>query len=141
MSQFDDSRVRVRVQTKPAVELSVIDAGPRQARPVLLFVQGAGGHALQWVNQLRYFSQHHRCLAPDLRGHGKSQRTPGKYDYDHDYGDLQAFLDSVVGEPAFVMGHSRGGVQAAMLASRNSTTDLIQRRATDGRSSSLACRT
>ena len=48
MSDFDADRVRVRVQSKPAVNLSVIDAGDRDSRPVLFFVQGAGGHALQW---------------------------------------------------------------------------------------------
>ena len=44
MSKLDANRVWVRVQTRPAVHLSVIDAGPRGASPVLFFVQGAGGN-------------------------------------------------------------------------------------------------
>ena len=65
MSEFDADRVRVRVQSRPTVNLSVIDAGDRDSRPVLFFVQGAGGHALQWVNQLRHFSKRYRCVGQD----------------------------------------------------------------------------
>ena len=78
MGDLDACRVRVRVQTRPAVDLSVIDAGPRGASPVLFFVQGAGGHALQWANQLQHFSKSHRCIAPDLRGHGRSDKPRGQ---------------------------------------------------------------
>jgi long-chain acyl-CoA synthetase len=117
MSQFEDSRVRVRVQTKPAVELSVIDAGPRQAKPVLLFVQGAGGHALQWVNQLRYFSQHYRCLAPDLRGHGYSDKPRTDYTVEELTGDLLAVLDGMgIVEPVVMLAHSAGGLLAINFA-------------------------
>jgi len=92
--------------------------GPDSGPPMLL-LHGFTSRWQFWLPLVPYLGSRYRILTPDLRGHGKSQRTPGRYDYGHDFGDLQAFLDDVVGEPAFVMGHSRGGVQAAMLASRN----------------------
>jgi long-chain acyl-CoA synthetase len=119
MSEFDDNRVRVRIQDKPEVRLSVIDAGPRHAGPVLFFVQGAGGHALQWVNQLRYFSQRYRCIAPDLRGHGKSDKPRHGYTVDSITDDLVAVLDRLdIREPVILLAHSAGGLLGINFAYR-----------------------
>jgi len=119
MSEFDADRVRVRVQAGPAVDLSVIDAGPRDASPVLFFVQGAGGHALQWVNQLRHFSRRYRCIAPDLRGHGHSDQPRGGYTVDRMTDDLMAVLDELgAGEPVVLLAHSAGGLLGINFAAR-----------------------
>jgi len=119
MSEFDADRVRVRVQAGPEVELSVIDAGPRDASPVLFFVQGAGGHALQWVNQLRHFSRRYRCIAPDLRGHGRSDQPRSGYTVDRMTDDLVAVLDELeVREPVFLLAHSAGGLLGINFAAR-----------------------
>jgi long-chain acyl-CoA synthetase len=119
MSEFDADRVRVRVQAGPEVELSVIDTGPRDASPALFFVQGAGGHALQWVNQLRHFSQRYRCIAPDLRGHGCSDQPRSGYTVDRMTDDLAAVLDELeVREPVFLLAHSAGGLLGINFAAR-----------------------
>jgi len=111
MSEFDGNRVRVRVQDKPDVYLSVIDAGPRQGGPVLFFVQGAGGHALQWINQLQYFSQQYRCIAPDLRGHGLSDKPREGYTVASITEDLVTVLDRLeIREPVVLLAHSAGGL-------------------------------
>jgi long-chain acyl-CoA synthetase len=121
MSEFDRDRVRVQVQDRPAVRLSVIDIGPRHSRPVLLFVQGAGGHALQWVNQLRHFSQKYRCIAPDLRGHGHSDKPRSGYSVDQVTDDLVAVLDGLdVREPVVLLAHSAGGLLGINFAARYS---------------------
>jgi len=119
MSEFDDKRVQVRVQDRPEVRLSVIDAGPCQASPVLFFVQGAGGHALQWVNQLQYFSQRTRCIAPDLRGHGRSDKPRDGYTVDAITKDLVAVLDQLeIREPVVLLAHSAGGLLGINFAHR-----------------------
>ena len=119
MSEFDDRRVRVQVQDRPEVYLSVIDAGPRQGSPVLLFVQGAGGHALQWINQLGYFSQRTRCIAPDLRGHGLSDKPRDGYTVDSVTEDLVAVLDRLdIHEPVILLAHSAGGLLGINFAHR-----------------------
>jgi long-chain acyl-CoA synthetase len=110
--------------------LSVIDIGPQipgssatlgqPASPVLFFVQGAGGHALQWVNQLRHFSQHHRCIAPDLRGHGRSDKPRDGYTVDRVTADLVAVLDGLdIREPVVLLAHSAGGLLAINFAARH----------------------
>lgn len=52
----------------------------------------------------------------DLRGHGKSSRTPGHYSYNIVGCDLQLFLEEVTKESAVVSGLSSGGVLAVWLA-------------------------
>ncbi len=119
MSEFDADRTRIQVQARPAVYLSVIDAGPRQASPVLFFVQGAGGHALQWVNQLRHFSPRYRCVAPDLRGHGQSDKPRDGYTVDRVTDDLVALLDGLeIQEPVVLLAHSAGGLLGINFAAR-----------------------
>jgi long-chain acyl-CoA synthetase len=119
MSEFEADRVRVQVQAKPEVYLSVIDTGPRDAKPVLFFVQGAGGHALQWVNQLRHFSQRYRCVAPDLRGHGNSDKPRDGYTVARVTDDLLAVLDGLgIGGPVVLVAHSAGGLFAIDFATR-----------------------
>ncbi len=119
MSEFDADRVRVQVQARPAVHLSVIDAGPRHNSAVLFFVQGAGGHALQWVNQLRHFSPRYRCIAPDLRGHGQSDKPRDSYTVDQVTDDLVAVLDGLqVREPVVLLAHSAGGLLGINFAAR-----------------------
>jgi len=117
VNEFQADRVRVLVQDRPPVHLSVIDVGPRQAGPVLFFIQGAGGHALQWVNQLRHFSRRYRCLAPDLRGHGQSDKPRHGYTMDRITADLLAVLDGLgIGEPVVLVAHSAGGLLAINFA-------------------------
>ena len=112
MSEFESDRIKVQVQARPSVRLSVIDAGPRHHNgPVLFFVQGAGGHALQWVNQLQHFSPHYRCIAPDLRGHGRSDKPRDGYTVDRVTDDLLAVLDGLgIQEPIVLLAHSAGGL-------------------------------
>ncbi len=119
MGEFNDDRIRVRVQERPAVSLSVIDTGPREAGPVLFFVQGAGGHALQWVNQIRHFSARYRCVAPDLRGHAHSDKPRTGYTIDRVTEDLVAVLERLkIAQPVVLLAHSAGGLLAINFAAR-----------------------
>lgn len=57
-------------------------------------------------------------FAPDLRGHGKSGRVAWRYSLRDYAGDLAAFLREVTG-PAFLLGHSLGGIIALMTAKQS----------------------
>lgn len=56
--------------------------------------------------------------APDFRGHGKSGRTPGHYRLQDYADDMIAFLQEVVGQSAFLFGHSLGGIVALLVAAQ-----------------------
>ena len=83
------------------------DAG--HGRPLLL-IHGYPLNRTLWEMQLNGVSHAARVLAPDLRGHGLSEATPGAYSTDLLAADCAAFLDALgVSEPAVVCGLSMGG--------------------------------
>ena len=58
-----------------------------------------------------------RVLAPDLRGHGRSDPAPGGYWFLDYLADLDALLSALVGaEPVAIVGHSLGGNLACQFA-------------------------
>ena len=61
-------------------------------------------------------AEHFHVFAVDLRGQGRSTRTPGRYTLDNMGNDLVRFIDLVIGRPTVVSGNSSGGVLAAWLA-------------------------
>ena len=61
-------------------------------------------------------SEHFQAFAVDLRGQGRSSRTPGRYTYDNMGNDLVRFIAFVVGRPVVVAGLSSGGVLSAWLS-------------------------
>jgi len=61
-------------------------------------------------------SEHFQAYAIDLRGQGRSSRTPGRYTYDNISNDLVRFITFVIKRPVIVAGVSSGGVLAAWLS-------------------------
>ncbi len=59
-----------------------------------------------------------RIYAPDLRGHGKSGWVSGSYRLQDYTDDTIAFLRHHVHEPAYLFGHSLGGIVALMVAAQ-----------------------
>jgi pimeloyl-ACP methyl ester carboxylesterase len=89
--------------------------GPDNGVPVLLIP----GQMESWQGYklvMPELAKKHHVFSVDLRGHGKSSRTPGRYSYNICGNDLQLFLEEVVQEPAIVSGLSSGGVLAVWLA-------------------------
>ena len=56
--------------------------------------------------------------APDFRGHGKSTWVPGTYRLQDYADDTIAYLQHCLKEPAYVFGHSLGGVVALLVAAQ-----------------------
>jgi len=67
-------------------------------------------HTRSWL--LSHFTE------PDLRGHGKSERTSGRYRLQDYANDTIAFLQQKIAEPALVVGHSLGGMIALLVAAQ-----------------------
>ena len=103
-------RREVRLSTQPLVRLSVIDIAPSQPQRTLVFVHGFGGNNRQWRYQLQHFCATARVIAPDLRGHGLSDKPPGTYSMASIVADLHAVVEQLgVAEPFTLVGHSFGG--------------------------------
>lgn len=78
-----------RVTGGGGVELHVVETGNLNGRPIL-FLHGASQCCLQWSRQLdSSLTEHHRLVAVDMRGHGKSGKPRDGY------GDAKQWADDV----------------------------------------------
>lgn len=98
----------------PEVALSYLSSGTN-GQPLIWF-HGVSGRASRWAHQMQHFSAHWQVFAPDARGHGCSGRTPGRYTWIHHARDASAFVDGVARQPAVLVGHSLGAIQALWVA-------------------------
>jgi pimeloyl-ACP methyl ester carboxylesterase len=97
------------------VELNHVVAGD-DAAPALLLIPGQTESWWGYLGALPLLAEHFHVHAVDLRGQGRSTRTPGRYTLDLMGGDLVRFIDGVIGRPTIVSGLSSGGVLAAWLS-------------------------
>jgi len=104
-------RREVLLSEKPRLKLSAIDIAPEAPARTLVFIHGFGGHAAQWIHQLRHFSTDSRCIALDLRGFGQSDKPPdAQYVMEEFISDIDRALNVLgVTEPFVLLGHSFGG--------------------------------
>lgn len=99
------------------------------AGPPLLLVHGLAVSHEEWLPILPFLAQHFRCIAPDLPGHGKSEkRSPADYAYTREaFADTVADLLSALGiARAHVCGHSMGGgISLALAADKPEMIDRL----------------
>ncbi len=89
--------------------------GPPSGPPLLLLPgQSFSWHSYQKV--IPRLTPRYHVFALDLRGHGKSEHTPGRYSFTIVGQDVTAFLAQVVRQPAIVSGNSSGGIFAIWAA-------------------------
>jgi pimeloyl-ACP methyl ester carboxylesterase len=86
------------------------------ASPALLLIPGQTESWWGYEAAMPLLAERFEVFAVDLRGQGRSTRTPGRYTLDNMGNDLVRFLDLVIGRPAIVSGLSSGGVLAAWLS-------------------------
>jgi len=84
--------------------------------PPLLFIPGQTEFWQGYKLVIPNFSKNYHVFVVDVRGHGKSTKTPGEYSYNIIGKDLKEFLAKVIKKPAIVSGLSSGGVLAIWLA-------------------------
>ena len=97
--------------------------GPQNGPPMLL-IHGISGRWQDWDSVSPFFIPDWHIYAVDLRGHGKSSWVNDDYQWRRYAMDQAEFIERVVGEPAFVVGHSLGGVTALGLNAER--TDLVR---------------
>lgn len=82
----------------------------------LVLIHGLGSSSADWDAQIRHFARRYQVIAPDLRGHARSQQPPGPYSIKLFAADIAALLKSLAIESAHVVGISLGGAVAFQLA-------------------------
>ena len=86
------------------------------ALPALLLIPGQTESWWGYEQAMELLQKHFQCFAVDLRGQGRSIRTPGRYTLDNMGNDLVRFIALAVKRPVIVSGLSSGGLLAAWLA-------------------------
>jgi pimeloyl-ACP methyl ester carboxylesterase len=76
---------------------------------VLLFLHGMGGSSETWRSVMWPLSQNYRVIAPDLPGHGESDKPRSDYSLGAFAVLLRDFLDELGITRATIVGHSLGG--------------------------------
>ncbi len=103
------SRLKSRFAVGEDIRMSYYDEG---SGPVLLLLHGFTGSKLDFHDQIPFFSQDYRVIAPDNRGHGESTNTGDRESYRLDV--LAADLANLIRHLGLVnihlLGHSMGGM-------------------------------
>jgi pimeloyl-ACP methyl ester carboxylesterase len=104
------------VQIAAGLRLHVVEWGATDGWPVVI-LHGGAHDATHWAEVCRCLPLELRCIVPDQRGHGASDRAPdGDYSCAAQVKDLVALLDALgIGRCALV-GHSMGGLNALHFA-------------------------
>lgn len=84
--------------------------------PPILLVHGMMSARTTWADQWGRLAADHRVLAPDLFGHGESDKPLGDYSLGAHAASLRDLLDALDVPSATVVGHSLGGGIAMQLA-------------------------
>ena len=90
--------------------------------PLVIFVHGWPELSISWRHQLQTFAAlGFRCVAPDMRGYGRSSIYPYHEDYalEHSVRDMLELLDSLGAERAVWVGHDWGSPVVWSLASHH----------------------
>jgi epoxide hydrolase 4 len=109
------------VRLPHGVTLACRACGAKDA-PRLLFLHGFPEAAFVWDELLRHFADRYRCVAPNLRGYGRSSAPTdvAAYRPKELIADLDALIAHLGGHVEALVAHDWGGAIAWNFAARNS---------------------
>jgi pimeloyl-ACP methyl ester carboxylesterase len=98
------------------LEFNLREIGVKE--PTLVFIHYVGGTARTWDLVAEQLSEGHRCVAPDLRGWGGSDKDATSFDLHTQADDIAAIIQSLGLSQYILVGQSMGGKIAQILAAR-----------------------
>jgi len=106
----------LRTLQRDGVALAYTQSG--SGKPPLVFLHGWASDHTIFTPQLAHFSQTHRTLAVDLRGHGQSDKPEQNYTMAGFADDVAWLCSRLVVVKPVIVGHGMGGNIALELAAR-----------------------
>ncbi|MDR3006801.1 MAG: alpha/beta hydrolase [Sphingobacterium sp.] len=86
-------------------------------KPPIILLHGLMTSGLCWMDLARRLEQDYDVIMPDARGHGKSGKPDFGYTYNDHANDIIGFIEALRLPPVILLGHSMGGMTAALVAS------------------------
>ena len=86
-------------------------------KPPLVLLHGLTGNGACWTPLARSLGDEYDLVMPDARGHGNSSTPLDGYRYEDHAGDVIGLIRELGLSAPILLGHSMGGMTAAMVAS------------------------
>ena len=96
------------------INVAYIDEG--SGNQTIFLIHGLGTYAKGWTRNIDVLAEHHRVIAVDLPGYGKSDKGHYKYTMDFYSKVLTELMNNLNIDNAIVAGHSMGGQIAMTMA-------------------------
>jgi pimeloyl-ACP methyl ester carboxylesterase len=87
-------------------------------KPAMIPLHGLTGSGACWSPLARAFADDYDVVMPDARGHGKSSAPPDGYRYCDHASDVIGLIEALGLAAPILLGHSMGGMTAALVASQ-----------------------
>lgn len=84
----------------------------------LVLLHGLMANGLCWTGLARALENEFDVIMPDARGHGNSSAPDFGYRYEDHANDVVGFINALKLTPPILLGHSMGGMTAAVVANR-----------------------
>ena len=88
-------------------------------KPAVVLLHGLAANGLCWTAIAQALEGEYDVIMPDLRGHGKSSAPEHGYRYEDHARDIAGLVNGLGIAPAVMIGHSMGGLAAAVVASQS----------------------
>ena len=88
------------------------------SKPPLVMLHGLAANGACWTPLARALDDRYDVVMPDARGHGNSSAPLHGYRYEDHAGDVLALVEHLELERPVLLGHSMGGMTAAVAATR-----------------------
>ncbi len=89
------------------------------SKPPLILLHGLTANGVCWTALAHALEGEYDVIMPDARGHGKSSVPDYGYRYEDHANDVVCLIKALRLAPPILIGHSMGGMSAAVVASRN----------------------
>jgi pimeloyl-ACP methyl ester carboxylesterase len=96
-----------------------------EGEPLVLFHPGGADSRAFEMTNLAGLAERYHTYRFDRRGHGRTADVPGPISYAQMADDAIVFLETVVGRPAYLLGHSDGAPVALLVAAKR--PDLVRK--------------
>jgi pimeloyl-ACP methyl ester carboxylesterase len=87
-------------------------------KPPLILLHGLMTNGLCWTGLAQALEEEYDIIMPDARGHGKSSVPDYGYRYEDHANDVAGLINALKLSSPVLLGHSMGGMTAAVVASR-----------------------